>query len=46
MPKTIYLNHNAATSHGPEVIAAMRPFFEEEFGNFMKFFTLVPIFPG
>jgi cysteine desulfurase len=33
MPKSIYLDYNATTPHDPEVIAAMRPFFEEEFGN-------------
>ena len=33
MPKPIYLDYNATTPHDPEVIAAMRPFFEEEFGN-------------
>jgi cysteine desulfurase len=31
--KPIYLDYNATTPHDPEVIAAMRPFFEEEFGN-------------
>jgi cysteine desulfurase len=33
MEKPIYLDYNATTPHDPEVIAAMRPFFEEEFGN-------------
>jgi cysteine desulfurase len=33
MPKPIYLDYNATTPHDPEVISAMRPFFEEEFGN-------------
>ncbi len=33
MPEPIYLDYNATTPHDPEVIAAMRPFFEEEFGN-------------
>jgi cysteine desulfurase len=33
MHKPIYLDYNATTPHDPEVIAAMRPFFEEEFGN-------------
>ena len=29
----IYLDYNATTPHDPEVIAAMRPFLEEHFGN-------------
>ncbi len=29
----IYLDYNATTPHAPEVIAAMRPFLEEHFGN-------------
>lgn len=29
----IYLDYNGTTPHDPEVIAAMRPFFESEFGN-------------
>jgi len=33
MPKPIYLDHNATTPHDPEVIAAMRPYLEEAFGN-------------
>jgi cysteine desulfurase len=33
MPKPIYLDYNATTPHDPEVIEAMRPFLEEEFGN-------------
>jgi len=31
--KPIYLDYNATTPHHPEVIAAMRPFLEEYFGN-------------
>lgn len=31
--KTIYLDYNATTPHDPEVIAAMRPYLEEYFGN-------------
>ena len=31
--KAIYLDYNGTTPHDPEVIAAMRPFLEEEFGN-------------
>ena len=33
MPKPIYLDYNATTPHDPEVIEAMRPFLEDEFGN-------------
>lgn len=33
MVKAIYLDYNGTTPHDPEVIAAMRPFLEEEFGN-------------
>ncbi len=33
MTKPIYLDYNGTTPHDPEVIAAMRPYLEEEFGN-------------
>ena len=33
MGRPIYLDYNATTPHDPEVIDAMRPFLEEEFGN-------------
>ena len=33
MKKPIYLDYNATTPHDPEVVDAMRPFLEEEFGN-------------
>jgi cysteine desulfurase len=33
MPKPIYLDYNATTPHDPEVIEAMRPFLDDEFGN-------------
>jgi cysteine desulfurase len=33
MKKPIYLDYNATTPHDPEVIDAMRPFLEKEFGN-------------
>ncbi|MBI1788339.1 MAG: aminotransferase class V-fold PLP-dependent enzyme, partial [Acidobacteria bacterium] len=29
----IYLDYNATTPHDPEVVAAMRPYLEERFGN-------------
>lgn len=29
----IYLDYNGTTPHDPEVVAAMRPFLEDEFGN-------------
>jgi len=32
MSKPIYLDYNATTPHDSEVIDAMRPFLEEEFG--------------
>jgi cysteine desulfurase len=31
--RPVYLDYNATTPHDPEVIAAMRPFLEEHFGN-------------
>lgn len=31
--KPIYLDYNGTTPHAPEVIEAMRPYFEAEFGN-------------
>jgi cysteine desulfurase len=31
--KPVYLDYNGTTPHDPEVIAAMRPYLEEEFGN-------------
>jgi len=31
--RPIYLDYNGTTPHDPEVIAAMRPFLESEFGN-------------
>jgi cysteine desulfurase len=31
--KPIYLDYNATTPHDPEVVAAMRPYLEERFGN-------------
>ncbi len=31
--KPIYLDYNGTTPHAPEVIEAMRPYFEVEFGN-------------
>ena len=33
MTRPIYLDYNGTTPHAPEVIEAMRPFLEEEFGN-------------
>jgi cysteine desulfurase len=33
MTKPIYLDYNGTTPHDPEVIAAMRPYLEDEFGN-------------
>ncbi len=33
MPRPIYLDYNGTTPHDPEVVAAMRPFLETEFGN-------------
>lgn len=33
MPLPIYLDYNGTTPHAPEVIEAMRPFLETEFGN-------------
>jgi len=33
MKQPIYLDYNGTTPHDPEVIAAMRPFLETEFGN-------------
>ncbi|MFC1489010.1 cysteine desulfurase family protein [Thermodesulfobacteriota bacterium] len=33
MGQPIYLDYNATTPHDPEVVAAMRPFLETEFGN-------------
>ena len=33
MARPIYLDYNGTTPHAPEVIAAMRPFLEHEFGN-------------
>ena len=33
MKRPIYLDYSATTPHAPEVIAAMRPFQEEDFGN-------------
>jgi cysteine desulfurase len=31
--RPIYLDYNATTPHDPEVVAAMRPYLEEHFGN-------------
>lgn len=33
MPRPIYLDYNGTTPHDPEVVAAMRPFLETDFGN-------------
>ncbi len=33
MIKPVYLDYNGTTPHAPEVIEAMRPFLESEFGN-------------
>ncbi|HMK60451.1 MAG TPA: cysteine desulfurase family protein [Dissulfurispiraceae bacterium] len=33
MKKPIYLDYNATTPHDPDVVAAMRPYLEEHFGN-------------
>jgi len=33
MTKPVYLDYNATTPHDPEVIEAMRPYLETEFGN-------------
>lgn len=33
MKRPIYLDYNATTPHDPEAVEAMRPFFEQEFGN-------------
>lgn len=33
MIKPIYLDYNGTTPHAPEVVAAMRPYLEVEFGN-------------
>jgi cysteine desulfurase len=33
MVEPVYLDYNGTTPHDPEVIAAMRPFLETEFGN-------------
>ena len=33
MKRPIYLDYNGTTPHDPEVIAAMMPYLEEEFGN-------------
>ncbi len=33
MQRPVYLDYNGTTPHDPEVIRAMRPFLEQEFGN-------------
>lgn len=33
MPHPVYLDYNGTTPHAPEVIEAMRPFIETQFGN-------------
>ena len=33
LDRPIYLDYNATTPHDPEVVAAMRPYLEERFGN-------------
>ena len=33
MNRPIYLDYNGTTPHHPEVVAAMRPYLESEFGN-------------
>ncbi|MCB2216096.1 cysteine desulfurase family protein [Desulfofustis glycolicus] len=33
MSRPVYLDYNGTTPHAPEVIAAMRPFLESDFGN-------------
>lgn len=33
LKQLVYLDYNATTPHAPEVVAAMRPFLEEHFGN-------------
>jgi len=33
LKQPVYLDYNATTPHAPEVVAAMRPFLEEHFGN-------------
>jgi cysteine desulfurase len=33
LERPVYLDYNATTPHDPEVVAAMRPYLEEHFGN-------------
>jgi cysteine desulfurase len=33
LTQPVYLDYNATTPHAPEVVAAMKPFLEEHFGN-------------